>query len=197
VKTKISHRPDTGGQNANGNGNGNGHLDRDAAAAVVTETVRPAPDEVDLSEDGNGYGAAVATETIQTTATTEPPGIVDTLAAEPAEAKPGLPNGGIAAALIAAGLACALIGVVAVLGEASPAAKEFMTLFKPTGQLSGKTTFVSLVWIATWGVLHWGLKGREVNFKRAVRTTWGLVVVGLVGTFPPIYQHLGAWIAGA
>lgn len=191
MKTKVHHRPDAAEQSANGNGHDAGH-----AAAVVRETVRPAPDEVDLNDDGNGYGAVV-TETIQTTATTEPPGIVDTLAAEPAESKPALPNGGIAAALIAAGLACALIGVVAVLGEASPAAKEFMTVFKPTGQLSGKTTFVSIIWLATWGVLHWGLRGREVNFRRAVRATWALVFLGLLGTFPPIYQHLGAWLAGA
>jgi hypothetical protein len=194
VKTKIYHRRESAEHTGNGNGNGNG---AGHAAAVVEDAVRPAPDEVDLTEDGDGYGAAVVTETIRTTATTEPPGVVDTLAAEPAEAKPALPNGGIAAALIAAGLACALIGVVAVLGEASPAAKEFMTLFKPTGQLSGKTTFVSLVWIATWGVLHFGLRSREVNMKAAVRTTWALVVIGLLGTFPPVYQHLGAWLAGA
>jgi hypothetical protein len=161
---------------------------------VKVETQFP-PKTKTPKQGGNGNG--VVTEKIEVAATDEPPGLIEKLAAEPAQTRPTPPNGGIAAALIAAGLACALIGVVAVLGEASPAAKEFMTLVKPTGQLSGKTTFVSFVWIATWGVLHWGLKGREVNFKRAMRTTWGLVVIGLLGTFPPVYQHLGAWLAGA
>jgi hypothetical protein len=195
VKTKISHRPETGGQSANGNGNG--HIDRDAAAAVVTETVRPAPDEVDLNDDGNGYGPPVVTETIQTTATTEPPGIVDTLAAEPAEARPTLPNGGIAAALIASGVGCALLGVLIVAVEANAAVKTFLTFNQGAGPLSGKTTVAAVGWLVAWGILHWGLKDREVDMKAAVRTTWALVVIGLLGTFPPFYQHLGAWIAGA
>lgn len=31
--------------------------------------------------------------------------------------------------------------------------------------------------------------------KRAVLLTWALVVVGLLGTFPPVYQNVAQWLA--
>jgi hypothetical protein len=98
------------------------------------------------------------------------------------------PNGGIAAALLAAGTACALLGVLVVASEASEGFRELMTIYEPAGPLSGKTTVPSVVWLAAWALLHQRLKKRNVDIRKSIYVTWVLVAMGLLGTFPPFFQ---------
>ncbi|MBU5769334.1 hypothetical protein ICN56_32645, partial [Pseudomonas aeruginosa] len=48
-----------------------------------------------------------------------------------------LPNGPGAAAILAAGIGCAALGVFALLGDAFPGIASFFKFYMPTGPLSG------------------------------------------------------------
>jgi hypothetical protein len=150
------------------------------------------------SQNGSQNGTAtVETVTVELRTTGVAPSPLETLAARPAETDPREPNGGIAAALLSAGVACALFGLIVVLTEANTAVADFATFFKPTGDLSGKTTLTVIAWIVLWPVLHWRLRHKDVDLKKAVRATWVFVAIGLLGTFPPFYQMVtGIFNAG-
>lgn len=112
--------------------------------------------------------------------------------AEPIPTVPARPNGGIFAALIAAGVGCASLGVLVVVAEASAAFKDALTFYEPAGSLTGKTSLAVLVWLAAWVVLHRSLAQAELPLRLAYRTTLVLVGVGLLGTFPPFFQLFAA-----
>jgi hypothetical protein len=118
----------------------------------------------------------------------EPPGTIDRLAAEPAAAQRMEPDGPIAAALLSAGIGCASLGMLVVLAEASDDVSDLVSFYDPAGPLSGKTTIATLVWLAAWALLHGQLRERKIDVERAVRWTWILLAVGLLGTFPPFFQ---------
>ncbi len=108
--------------------------------------------------------------------------------AEPVPTIPVRPNGGILAALVAAGIGCATLGVLVVAAEASEGFKDTLTFYEPAGSLTGRTTVAVLVWLAAWVILHRSLKQAEVSLRFAYRTTLVLVGIGLLGTFPPFFQ---------
>lgn len=111
--------------------------------------------------------------------------------AEPAPREPVEPNGGIVAALVSAGLACALLGILTVVSEASEGFRGLMTLYEPAGPLTGKTTVPVLLWLPAWAFLHSKLRSQQLDFRRGFRTTMVLVWIGLLGTFPPFFQLFG------
>jgi hypothetical protein len=98
------------------------------------------------------------------------------------------PNGGIAAALLAAGIACAAFGLLVVLAEASEGIAETLSVSEGTGPLSGKGLAATAVWLGVWPVLHLALRHREVPWRLTARIVGVLVVIGLLGTFPPVFQ---------
>ena len=97
----------------------------------------------------------------------------------------------MAAALVAAGVACAMFGVVVVVAEASAGAKDLLTFYELAGSLSGKATVATLMWLGTWLALHFGLRGSHVDLRACLRVTFALVGLGFVTTFPPIFQLFG------
>jgi hypothetical protein len=98
------------------------------------------------------------------------------------------PNGGIAAALLAAGIGCAAFGVLVVLAEASAPVKDLLTVSEGAGPLSGKGLGATVLWAVAWAVLHPLLRHRELPWRPVARATTALVAVGLVATFPPVFQ---------
>ena len=68
------------------------------------------------------------------------------------EADP-VPNGPGAAAILAAGVGCATLGILAMAGDASPTISKLLIFYNPTGALSGVTTVSIIVWLASWFVL--------------------------------------------
>lgn len=101
-----------------------------------------------------------------------------------------IPNGPGAAAILAAGVGCAALGVFALLGDAIPRIADFFAFYKPTGPLSGVTLCALLVWLATWWTLArlWG--ERNVAVDRIVGIAFTLLAVGFALTFPPIMDFL-------
>lgn len=97
-------------------------------------------------------------------------------------------DGTAVAAILAAAFGCAVIGLATVFAEASPAIKDFLTWSKSVGPLSGKTGMGVICWLVAWGCLHLTLRTREVSFARNWRRALVLLAVGLLGTFPPIFE---------
>ena len=105
------------------------------------------------------------------------------------EAAPDLePNGGIVAAVVAAGVGCAALGVCTVAAAAYSSFSDFLTLYAPAGPLTGKATVATLVYLIAWVNLHARLRDRELRTFRAFLLTMALLGIGLIGTFPPVYQ---------
>jgi hypothetical protein len=98
------------------------------------------------------------------------------------------PNGGIVAAAVAAGAGCAALGVLTVVCAASTEFADLLTLYAPSGPLTGKATVAALLYVIVWVNLHFRLRDRELNLSRGFLLTMLLLAVGLAGTFPPIYQ---------
>jgi hypothetical protein len=54
------------------------------------------------------------------------------------------------AAMVAAGVGCAALGVLTTLAELSPGLKNVLNFYDPVGPLSGKTTVAVIVWLIAW-----------------------------------------------
>ena len=92
------------------------------------------------------------------------------------------------AAMVAAGIGCAVIGVLTTLAEVSPGLKNVLNVYDPVGPLSGKTTAAIVVWLMTWYALarRWGVKPPVT--KSALVATFVLIGTGFVGTFPLFFE---------
>ncbi|EKD98343.1 MAG: hypothetical protein ACD_23C00478G0003 [uncultured bacterium] len=95
-----------------------------------------------------------------------------------------LPNGAGAAAILAAGIGCAALGVLALLGDAFSGIANFLNFYNPTGPLSGITTVTIVVWLASWFVLAQKWDGRDVALNRVSVIAFILLAVGLFLTSP-------------
>jgi hypothetical protein len=98
------------------------------------------------------------------------------------------PNGAAAAAVLSAAIGVFLIGLLTTLAELLPGLRGGLTLWAPAGPLSGKTAVPVGIWLVAWVVLHRTLGASDVNLARYTRWAWVLIVLGLVLTFPPIFE---------
>jgi len=94
-------------------------------------------------------------------------------------------NGSAAAAMLAAGIGCFVLGVVVVAGDGAKKIATALTFYKPTGPLSGVTTVAIGVWLVAWVVLArlWG--GKQVAMAKIYVVALVLLGMGLLLTFPP------------
>ena len=99
-------------------------------------------------------------------------------------------NGAGAAAILAAGIGCAALGVFTLLSDAFDGMKSFMTFYTPTGSLSGVTTSAIVTWLAAWFLLAKKWNGREVALTKVNVTAFVLLTVGFALTFPPFLDLL-------
>jgi hypothetical protein len=100
-------------------------------------------------------------------------------------------SGPAAAALLAAGIGCAALGLMTVLDEASPKGKLFdkwLNWYAPVGPLSGKTLVAVIAYVAAWVVLAVLLRGKDVRLGRWIAATFALVGLGLLCTFPEFFD---------
>ena len=94
-------------------------------------------------------------------------------------------NGPAAAAILAAGMGCFVLGVLAVAADGSKPLAKLLTFYTPTGPLSGVSTVAILVWLGAWLLLArvWGSKSIAIGKINAVALV--LLGMGLLLTFPP------------
>ena len=101
------------------------------------------------------------------------------------------PNGGAAAALLAAGIGCVTLGVLSVLTAVFDPLSEALKFFGLADDISGVSTLMVAVWVLCWLVLHQLWKRREVHFSRVIVVTLLLIAFGLLGTFPLMTKVFG------
>ena len=97
------------------------------------------------------------------------------------------PNGPAAAALIAAGIGAAALGLLTVLNEASTDIHDFLDIKNRVGPLSGKTTFAIIAYLISWVVLAPVLWRQNLAWNTVLIITAVLIVAGFVGTFPKFF----------
>jgi hypothetical protein len=100
----------------------------------------------------------------------------------------GTPNGAAMAAILGAGVGAFAMAGFVLLNEAGLFAAP--TLYGPAGGVTGRTTFATVVWLLAWGVLHARWKSRDVAPRPVFAGTVVLVVLGILGTFPPVWGLL-------
>jgi hypothetical protein len=101
-------------------------------------------------------------------------------------------TGQAAAALMASGIGTLFIGLMTTGAEASPALKEFLKWSEPVGPLSGKVGVSLIVWLISWVVMHQLFKDKESNLARAFTITLILIAIGVIFTFPPVFEAFTA-----
>lgn len=101
-----------------------------------------------------------------------------------------IPSGPGAAAILAAGIGSAALGILALAGDASDAINKFLNFYKPTGALSGVSSLAIIIWLIAWFVLArlWGTK--TVDVVKINIISFVLLAVGFFLTFPPFMDLL-------
>ena len=99
-------------------------------------------------------------------------------------------NGPVSAALLAGGIGSAAMGLITLIYEINDksAFAKSMTWYKPVGGLSGKSMWAIIIFFVTWAILHYIWKDKETDFARISSIAIALLVVGLLGTFPPVWE---------
>ncbi len=101
-----------------------------------------------------------------------------------------LPNGPAAAAILAAGIGCAAIGILSFAGDASYTIGHLLNVYNPTGTLSGVTTVAIVIWLVAWFALNRMWRTRTVAMGAINAAAFALLAVGFLLTFPPFMDLL-------
>jgi hypothetical protein len=91
------------------------------------------------------------------------------------------------AAILGAGLGATCLGLLITAAETIKPLKTALIFDSGVGSLSGKTTVAVVLWLAAWAVLHLLWRHRDVDGRRVTVAAAALTVVGLLGSFPPVY----------
>lgn len=98
------------------------------------------------------------------------------------------PSGPAAAALLAAAIGVFTVGAMTTLAEASSSLRSALNWWAPAGPLTGKTGVGVIVWLIAWVLLDARYRGREAHMGRVVLWTWMLIALGVLLTFPPVFE---------
>jgi fluoride ion exporter CrcB/FEX len=111
---------------------------------------------------------------------------VSTQTAIPQDSASGLPNGSAAAAILSVGIGSFAVALLTIVQDQSATVKNMLSIYKPTGALSGVTTFAILAWLVVWAILEWPWRGRNLSLKRINVIAFTLLALSLLATFPPL-----------
>jgi hypothetical protein len=101
-----------------------------------------------------------------------------------------LPNGPAAAAILSAGVGCSVLGILAVVADASKPMARALTFYLPTGPLSGVSSMAILLWLVTWFILAKRWRTKTVAILKVNATAFLLLALGILLTFPPFADFL-------
>lgn len=105
------------------------------------------------------------------------------------EATSGLAtNGRAMAAFLGAGIGAFAVGAVVLLNAAGLISAP--AFYGPAGGVSGRTTIAAAVWLVAWFVLDRRWQHRQVAPSGVFWATLALIALGLLGTFPPLWNLL-------
>jgi len=101
------------------------------------------------------------------------------------------PDGPGAAAILAAGFGIFVLGLLTTLAEVSASLKGFLEDFQGSvgvGALAGKTILAMAAWLVAWAALAFAWRGRSMKVRGVFLAAVVLVILGIIGTFPPFFQ---------
>lgn len=106
------------------------------------------------------------------------------------------PNGGSAAAMLAASFGLLTLGIVVLVTELSAGAKDFVfnlgKAWMPgaagIGPYSGKETVLLVAWLGSWIALHLTLRHKDVNVRVAFGVAMGMLLLALALIWPPVWH---------
>lgn len=101
-----------------------------------------------------------------------------------------LSNGPVGAAILAAGIGCCVLAILAVIGDGSAAVAHWLTFYLPTGPLSDVTTTAILGWLISWLVLARLWRSKTVALAKVNVVAFVLLGLSLLLTFPPVTDLL-------
>jgi len=101
-----------------------------------------------------------------------------------------IPNGPGGAAILAAGIGSATLGILAFAGDASDAVGKLLNFYNPVGALSGVTTLAIVVWLVSWFALNRAWQTRTISMVTVNLAAFALLAVGFLLTFPPFMDLL-------
>lgn len=107
---------------------------------------------------------------------------------EPSVTREDGPNGAAMAAFLGAAIGAFAMGAIVLLNEAGIFAVP--ALYAPAGGVTGRTTLAVVVWLIAWVLLHFRWKDRNLEARRVYLMAMILIAVGVLGTFPPVWQLL-------
>ncbi|MCH7835823.1 MAG: hypothetical protein IH864_03055 [Chloroflexi bacterium] len=99
-------------------------------------------------------------------------------------------DGALAAALIAAGIGVLTLGVVTSAAGAALGFKDWLKWDDAVGPLSGKSSLALIAWATSWPLLHLALFRRDGLLPAAIVIGVVLMVLGMIGIFPPVFEAL-------
>lgn len=99
-------------------------------------------------------------------------------------------NGPAAAAVLAAGVGCFILGFLTVAADFSKTLAQLLNFYQPTGPLSGVTTTSLLLWLVSWFVLARFWREKTVAIARINAVSFAFLALGILLTFPPLTDFL-------
>lgn len=99
-----------------------------------------------------------------------------------------MPNGAAVAAILAAAIGCAVLGLIIPLSEAIIPLKNVLNWWSPGGPLVGKTSVSVIAYFVSWAVLHQMWKDRDIAFATIWKASLVMIAIGLIGTFPLFFE---------
>ena len=104
------------------------------------------------------------------------------------DASPARIDGPPAASLVAVGIGAVVLGLFVTLAEASTGIKDWLQWNDRVGPLSGKTILAAIAYFGSFLILGLAWRNRTFALRSIVIAVGVLVVLGLLFTFPPIFQ---------
>jgi hypothetical protein len=101
------------------------------------------------------------------------------------------PNGPAFAAVIAAGLAFAVLGAMTTLAEVFDGFGDWLSFSGRVGMLSGEAIVAIAVYFFSWAGLAFLWRRSDPPLVPVAVVTAVLVAAGLLGTFPPFFRLFG------
>ncbi len=101
-----------------------------------------------------------------------------------------LRNGPGAAAILSAAIGSFAFGVFAFAADAVPAINHALSVWKPSGALSGVSSAGIVVWLSVWFVLARRWAERDISLLWVNLASALMLIGGLLLTFPPVMDWL-------
>lgn len=95
-------------------------------------------------------------------------------------------NGSALAAILAAGLGCFALAVLAIAADHLAYLRRLLSFYGPTGALSGVTTVAADLWLAAWLIFHRLWRQRDLPAALICSLSFILLACAFLFTFPPL-----------